>query len=142
MLDFQAGAGRTNHLEVFKKYMCFHVGRNYRMCFIKNRVLKNLTKFTAKYLCPSLFFNKVAGRVTLAQVFSCEYCEIFKNTNFEEQLRGAVSGNLMLNNWSYLVYFLLAFQDKSENFNSPPNASSEKTHQEQYFTNFDRWFYQ
>ena len=27
----------------------------------------------------------------LAQVFSCEYCKIFKNTYFEEQLRATVS---------------------------------------------------
>ena len=30
-------------------------------------------------MCQSLFFNKVAG-LTLAQVFSCEFCEISKNT--------------------------------------------------------------
>ena len=27
-------------------------------------------------MCPSLFFNKIAG-LTLAQVFFCEFCEIF-----------------------------------------------------------------
>ena len=29
--------------------------------FCKKYVLKNLTKFTGKHLCQSLFFNKVAG---------------------------------------------------------------------------------
>ena len=29
--------------------------------FCKNRVLRNLTTFTGKHLCQSLFFNKVAG---------------------------------------------------------------------------------
>ena len=29
-------------------------------CFVKKGVLKNFTKLTAKYLCWSLFFNKVA----------------------------------------------------------------------------------
>ena len=33
------------------------------------------------------FFNKVVP----AQVFSCEYCEISKNTYFEEHLRTAAS---------------------------------------------------
>ena len=47
--------------------------------FCKKRVLKNFTKFTGKHLCQSLFFNKVAG---LSQVFSCEFCEIFKNAYF------------------------------------------------------------
>ena len=32
-------------------------------------------------------FNKAAD----PQVFSCGYCEIFKNTNFEEHLRTAAS---------------------------------------------------
>ena len=43
---------------------------------------------------PEPFFNKVAGvawnsinKETLAQVFSCEFCEIFKNTYFTEHLR-------------------------------------------------------
>ena len=53
--------------------------------FCKKDVLRNLTKFTGKHLCQSLFFNKVAGlrpvkNETLAQVFSCEFCEIPKNT--------------------------------------------------------------
>ena len=61
-----------------------------------------------KHLCQSLFFNKVAGlriflysdciqentqacnfikKETLAQVFSCEFCEISKNNFFTEHLR-------------------------------------------------------
>ena len=43
---------------------------------------------------PEPFFNKVAGvawnsinKETLAQVFSCEFFEIFKNTYFTEHLR-------------------------------------------------------
>ena len=50
-------------------------------------VLRNFANFTGKHLCQSLFFNKVAGRKkeTLAQVFSCEFCEISKNTFFTEQ---------------------------------------------------------
>ena len=57
------------------------------LVFCKKGVLRNFTKFTGKHLCQSLFFNKVAGLVcnfikkeTLAQVFSCEFCEISKNT--------------------------------------------------------------
>ena len=63
--------------------------------FCKKGVLGNFAKFTGKHLCQSLFFNKVAGlrpatllkkklwhtcnfikKDTLAQVFSCEFCEI------------------------------------------------------------------
>ena len=60
--------------------------------FCENGVLENITKFTGKYLCQSLLFDKVAGlrsevcnfikKDTLAQVFSCEFCEIFKNNLF------------------------------------------------------------
>ena len=46
--------------------------------FCKKRVLRNFTKFTGKHLCQSLFFTKVEE--TPAQVFSCEFCEISKNT--------------------------------------------------------------
>ena len=62
--------------------------------FCKNGVLKNFAKFTEKHLCYSLFINKIAGlrpetllkRETLAEVFACEFCEIFKNNFFMEQL--------------------------------------------------------
>ena len=57
--------------------------------FCKKSFLRNFAKFTGKYLCQSLFFNKVAGQAcnfikkeTLAQVFSCEFCEISKNNFF------------------------------------------------------------
>ena len=59
-----------------------------------------------KHLCQSLFFDKVAGlrpeacmfikKETLAQVFSCKFCEISENTFFTEQLRNRCSlGNLL-----------------------------------------------
>ena len=55
--------------------------------------LRDFTKFTGKRLCQSLFFNKVAGAAcifikkgTLAQAFSCEFCEILKNTFFTEHV--------------------------------------------------------
>ena len=56
-------------------------------------VLKNFTEFTGKHLCQSLFFNKIAGlsqqlikNEALAQVFSREFCENFKNTLFTKHL--------------------------------------------------------
>ena len=80
--------------------------------FCKKGVLRNFTKFTGNRQSQSLFFNKVAGlgppevfykkgvlrniakstgkrlcqglfkKETLAQAFSCEFCEISKNTVF------------------------------------------------------------
>ena len=66
-------------------------------CSVKKSVLRNFAKFTGKYLCQSLFFNKVAAcnfieNETLKQVFSCEFCEISKNTIFIEH-----PGRLLLN---------------------------------------------
>ena len=51
-------------------------------------VLRNFAKFTGKHLCHSLFFKKetpahilqLIKKETLAQVLSCEFCEISKNT--------------------------------------------------------------
>ena len=54
--------------------------------FCKKDVLKNFSKFTGKHLFQSLFliefFNKLFKKKTQTQVFSCEFCEIFKNTFF------------------------------------------------------------
>ena len=56
--------------------------------FYKRSVLKNLAEFMAKQLCQSTFLIKLQAsglrliikKETLAQVFSREFCEIFKNT--------------------------------------------------------------
>ena len=60
---------------------------------MKKGVLRNFVKLAGKHLCQSLFFNKVANgtcniikKETLAQEFSCEFCEISKNTFFTEHL--------------------------------------------------------
>ena len=66
--------------------------------FCKKGVLRNFANFIGKHLCQSLFFNKITGlglqfilqayacnfikKQTLAQVFSCEFCKISKNTFF------------------------------------------------------------
>ena len=88
---------------------CTYISSHWR-CSIKKGILKNFAKFIGKHLCQSLFFNKVAGlrpqpavsasvstswylkacnfikKETLEQMFSCEFCEISKNTFFIEHL--------------------------------------------------------
>ena len=64
--------------------------------FCEKVVLRNFAKFTGKHLCQSLFFNNVAE--TLAQVFSCEFCEISKNTFFKEHIRKTASVPLKTTN--------------------------------------------
>ena len=73
--------------------------------FCRKGVLRNFTKIIGKHL--SLFFNKFAGlglaealaqvcnfikKETLAQVFSCEFCEFSKNTFFNRTPPVATSG--------------------------------------------------
>ena len=70
--------------KVFQSY-CFSNNwiSSHQGCSVRKGVLRNFAKFTGKHLCQSLFFKKACNFVkneTLAQVFSCEFCEIFKKT--------------------------------------------------------------
>ena len=72
----------------FQTWKIYRITENrsiHRRCIIKRDALKNFAKFTRKYLYQSLVFNKVAGlylqlhlKKTLAQVFSCELCDILR----------------------------------------------------------------
>ena len=59
---------------------------SHRRWSVRKGVLRNFAKFTGKYLCRSLLFNNrpqctiLLRKETLAQVFSCEFCEISKHT--------------------------------------------------------------
>ena len=61
--------------------------------FLKTDFLKKFANFTGKHLCWSLFLRKLQAfwRATLLEtitmVFSCEICEIVKNTFFAQRLR-------------------------------------------------------
>ena len=62
-------------------------------CSIKKVVLKNFAKFTGKYRARASFWMKLQAsglqlylKKTLTQVFSCEFCQISKNTFFTEHL--------------------------------------------------------
>ena len=68
--------------------------------FWKKGVVRNFAKFIGKHLCQSLFFNKDTDlrpvtllKKTLAQVFSCEFCEISKKTFFNRTPPVAASEN-------------------------------------------------
>ena len=59
---------------------------------MKKDVLRNLTKFTGKRLCQSLFFIQKTWnfikKETLAQVLSCEFCQISLRTPFLQNTSG------------------------------------------------------
>ena len=106
---------------------------SYRRYSVRKGFLRNFTKFTGKHLCQSLFFNKAAGlkflrtpfvqntsgrhlrndnfikKETLAQVFSCEFSEISKNTFFTEQIRATASEL----NYRCLIWNINSKRDKT-----------------------------
>ena len=77
--------------EVPQKIIRFYT-QSYR-CSVRKGFLRNFTNFTEKHLCQSLFLNKVGliKKEALAQVVSCEFCEISKNTFFIEYLWATAS---------------------------------------------------
>ena len=97
--------------------------------FYKKAALKNFVIFTGKNLCWSHFLIKLqASRPeTLLKkdsntVFSCEYCEIFKSTCFEEHLPPAASVNYFVK----LINDRYSVQNKISlfsNFQNPPDMS-------------------
>ena len=66
---------------------------SHQRCSIKKAAQENFAIFTGKYLCWSLPLIKLHAWRTWTQVFSCECCEMLKNTYFEEHLRTAASEN-------------------------------------------------
>ena len=102
-----------NFVKFTEKHFCRNLFFNkvagcrssHRRYSVRKGVLRNFAKFTGKHLCQSLYFNKVAGQVsnfnkieTLAQVFSCKFCEISKKTFFTEYVWATAfkDGNLKL----------------------------------------------
>ena len=87
------------HISQTKKSLNF--GSSYQSCSIGKDVLKNFINIHRKTTVLEALFNRVAGLRasnfikrdwdTATQVFSCEYCEIFKNT-YEENLRTTACG--------------------------------------------------
>ena len=70
--------------------------------FYKKGVPRNFAKFIGKHLCQSTFFNKVAKKEILAQVSSCEFCEISKNTIFTEHIWAILLSRLLKESLSSL----------------------------------------
>ena len=80
---------------------------SHRRCSMKKGVLENFAKFIGKHLYQSLFFKSCRPQPcnfikkgTLAKVFSCKFCEIFKNTFFTE-----TSGRLLPNLCCFTLWF-------------------------------------
>ena len=65
-------------------------------------VLKNVRKITGKHLCQNIFFKKsfrleickYIDKETATQVFSGQFCKVFKNTYLIENFQATVQENL------------------------------------------------
>ena len=62
--------------------------------FYKNGVYKNFAKIAGKHLCWILFLRP--AKETPTQLFSCEFCEIFKSKFFKEHLCVTASENKII----------------------------------------------
>ena len=88
----KANAGHSKDLRNFFYFSLHRRRSSHRSCFTRKGVLKNLAKFTEKYLCWSPFFNKVAGLRPVTLLKKRSNTVIFlgilrKNTCFSEHLR-------------------------------------------------------
>ena len=76
---------KINH--VLFKFVFTLFRSSHQRCFIKKAVPKNFDIFIRKHLCWDLILIKVQdlssaplSKEILTQLFSCDYCESFKNT--------------------------------------------------------------
>ena len=77
----------------------FDFRSSHQRCSLKKGAQRHFTKFTGKHLCQSLFLIKFVKKETLAQVFSCEFCKISKNTIFTEHLW--MTASMIWKSWKY-----------------------------------------
>ena len=84
--DFRKSDSTITHFQKFANF----AGSFYVQKQPPEEFYDKAAKFTAKHLCWSLFLIKLQALLekTPTQVFSYEYCEIFKNTYFQEHLFG------------------------------------------------------
>ena len=90
-----------------------HVRSSDRSCSVKKGFLKNFADFTGKHLYVSLFLIKLPEGLQLylketpTQLFSCEICQIFEDTYFDEYLRTVASLYYILPRVFFNIYLLL-----------------------------------
>ena len=99
----------------FRVWLCFRPQPS--EVLYKKAVLRYFVMLTEKHLCWSLFLITLqASWQTSTPVFSCEYCEICKNTYFEEHLRMPASAFCMVDYFLYCLIPLVPFSTESSIF--------------------------
>ena len=83
--------------------ICSNIRNSQRRYSVRKGVLRNVAKFTGKHLCQSLCLRPAT---LLKKVFSCEFCENYKNTFFVEYLRVTASIDRSVQARHYYVMFV------------------------------------
>ena len=99
----------------FYNLLCYHFRTSRLEVFCKKGVLRNFVKFTGKYLCQSLFFNKVPG-------LKKRLWHSFFPVNFVKFLRTPFFIKYL---WCLLLSFF-SYVDKSKTINFTTNIISRK----------------
>ena len=92
----------------------YNVRRGRQRCSIQKGVLK-ISQNSQENTCARVFFKiklqawGLIKKETLAQVFSCEFCEISKNTFFTDRLWTSASNKVAKKK----IHFLLQLKEKS-----------------------------
>ena len=88
----------VDYLSNYEKKVYQFNRSSHRRCTVKKGVVRNFVKFTGKHLCRGLFLIKLQAwglqlykKETPAQVFSCKFCKISKNTFFVQDLWATAS---------------------------------------------------
>ena len=88
LLSFDKSGKWNSHCllryKVRKMEVVFRSRSSHAEVFCKKGILINFAKFTGKHLWVSFLIKLLDKKETLAQVFSCEFCEISKNTFFNK----------------------------------------------------------
>ena len=95
---------------------------SHRRCSVKKGVLRNFANSQENTCVKVAFLIKLACNLikkeNLAQVFSCEFCEVFKNTLFIEHLRVTASeqgqygaGNSNCESFDILLYLKILIKN-------------------------------
>ena len=108
-----------------------HVRSSHQRCSVRKGALRSFAKLTGKHLSQSLFLIKLQAllfikKETMAQVFSCKFCEISKDTFLHN-----TSGRLLL------ICERQLFQKGSELYSAPWHLKyTKKNNYYLYQTNY------
>ena len=144
----------SNFVSLFKSYSLFSKSSKTNVkfrtshwrCFVRKGVLRNFAKFTGKHLCQASVYN-FTKKETLAQVFSCKFCEIYKNTFCTEHLWATASESWIYakrkcepNDLPSWIYFPCLIGFYSENFGGSLQATSHSKLYQQSVSGHPLWY--